>query len=137
MLDENDVTDAVANYLEEQGFRIIQKLNSTQQGIDLKAKNQSELEYWVETKGETSSRPGSARHGKPYTASQVFDRVSKGTYTAIEMRQKAQSCVMVALAVPDTPMFRKYLMPILPAFNALGIRVFLVSESKGVFELTA
>ena len=63
---------------------------------------------YVWLSGSTSSRAGSPRHSKPFTNSQVFDRVAKGVYTAIAgLNTGADSC----LAFPDEPMFLRYVEP--------------------------
>lgn len=132
-LDENEVIKALAEHLKREGYEIVQMLHTTEKGVDLIAKHcQSGRSLHVETKGGTSSRPGSNRFGKPYTQSQVFDRVSKGFYTAILLRAKVQSTDDVALAVPDTPWFRDYLEPILSVAKTLNIGIFLIRSQLEV-----
>jgi Holliday junction resolvase-like predicted endonuclease len=135
-MDENHVIDAVCHYLRESGYEISQRLHTTQQGVDIVAKNRtSNLTLQIEAKGGTSSQVGSARFGKPYTSSQVFDRVAKGFYTVCQMLSEAKSSnSRVALAVPDTYLFRKYLSAIKPIVRNLGVGVLLVSESRKVSE---
>jgi hypothetical protein len=135
-MDENQVIDAVCDYLQENGYEISQRLHTTQRGIDIIAINRtSSLKLQIEAKGGTSSRVGSARFGKPYTESQVFDRVAKGLYTVCQMLSESKSSNgKFALAVPDTYIFRKYLTAIKPIMANLEIGVLLVSESRKVSE---
>jgi hypothetical protein len=84
----------------------------------------------IEAKGGTSSRVGSARFGKPYDNNQVFDRVGKGFYTAgCLYSQRGTDGDEIALAFPDSPLFRKYIIPVKPALLKLGITVFLVDPN--------
>lgn len=135
MLDENDVIEALAAHLQREGYEIIQRLHTTEKGIDLVAVRTSGVRLHVEAKGGTSSKEGSNRFGKPYTQSQVFDRVSKGFYSAVALRAKIPSSDEVALAVPDTPVFRKYLVPIAGISSNLNIQIILVSGSGQVEHL--
>ena len=94
MLDENDITEAMSAFLISNGWQITQKLSTREKGVDLKAKKPDGSEIWVECKGGTSSFKGSNRFGKPYTPSQVFDRVSKGAYTAMCMQAESSRRIL-------------------------------------------
>jgi len=130
MVDENIVVDAVCRYLEKAGFEIKQRRTTTQRGEDIIAiSKQANETLWIEAKGGTSSRKGSARFNKPYTASQVFDRVSKGLYTAVVLREKhAGNDESIGLAFPDAKPFTRLLTPIAATLKKLNLRVYLVSE---------
>jgi Holliday junction resolvase-like predicted endonuclease len=116
MLDENDVVDAVCRHLEKEGYTILQQRRTTERGIDIVAQHGSWLgKLLVEAKGGTSTRRGSARFEKEYTLQQVFDRVAKGFYTAVELYCKhRQRGEQIGLAFPDSDNFRKYLARIEP-----------------------
>jgi len=86
-MDENDVVNTVCEHLEAQGFVILQRLSTIEKGIDIIAKDSSSgCKLFVEAKGGTSSRKGSARFGKPHTQAQVFNRVAKGVFTCLQLR---------------------------------------------------
>lgn len=137
MQDENDVVEAVCLYLTQQGFVIKERRKTTERGIDIVASNpHSGKIIHIEAKGGTSSRHGSARHGEPYTKSQVFDRTAKGIYTLLQMHGKLASTNSdFALAVPDTKWFIEYLNPIKNTLQKLGLQVLLVDEDKNVRRL--
>ena len=124
MLDENDVVDRACAQLVQGGHRIVQRLTTTQRGIDIIAEKDG-VRLLVEAKGSTSSRAGSERHGKPYAQSQVFDRVSKGFYTAATLRTKNPKA-RVALAFPDEPWFRGYVKAIDGPLARLEVEVIWV-----------
>jgi Holliday junction resolvase-like predicted endonuclease len=132
--DENDVVEAVCLYLAQQGFVINERRHTTQRGIDIKATHpHSGKTLYVEAKGGTSSRCGSARYGEPYTKSQIFDRTAKGVYTLLQIHGKSTSTSSdFALAVPDTKWFREYLNPIKNTVQKLRLQVLLVDEDKNV-----
>ena len=133
MLDENHVIIALSTFLKRQGFSIAQQLHTTEKGVDLVAIHPSGSRLHVEAKGGTSSRQGSNRYGKPYTQSQVFDRVSKGFYSTVLLRATVPASDVVAMAVPDTVHFRKYLAPIAKVAHGLQIHLILVGD-KGQVE---
>jgi len=138
MIDENDVVEAVATYLEGAGFRISQKRSTTQHGIDLIAEhNLTGEKIMVEAKGGTSTVKGSNRYGRPYTRSQVFDRVSKGFYTAAVLHCSRRDLEKehVALAIPETDYFLRYANDVKPIAAQLGIRILIVKEDRTVYEL--
>jgi len=135
MLDENDVINAVCVHLVKiEGYVIVQKLSTTQQGIDIIVKHpQFNRRLLIEAKGGTSSKEGSNRFGKSYTMTQVFDRVSKGFFTTACMYAKDRKDTdQVALACPDNEWFRKYLNQIKSVLEFLGIKVLLVKEDRAV-----
>jgi Holliday junction resolvase-like predicted endonuclease len=136
MLNENDVVKAVCSYLEGAGYKILRRCSTTNQGIDIIAKHPSEVgSLWVEAKGGISAREGSARFEKGFNRSQVFDRVAKCLYTAAQMHAKSADGESVAMAFPDTPLFRDYLSRIRTVTDKLGFRVFLASEDSSVQKL--
>jgi hypothetical protein len=137
-MNENDVIAGICGYLEEHGYEIRQRLHTTQQGVDIIARELvSGRDLVIEAKGATSSREGSPRFGKEFTGTQVFDRVAKGVFTTLELRaeypDRAQTDV--ALAVPDSSGFRRYLEPVKHELSAAGLRVFLVGHDLTVSEL--
>jgi hypothetical protein len=137
MLDENAVVVAVCLFLERRGYSIKSRCSTAERGIDVSAEKTSTPErIHVEAKGATSSRPTSPRFGKPYTESQVFDRVAKGFYTVFQMKGKGNGEARYVLAVPDSELFRKYLAPVKAAFDEAGIGVFLVGGGGQVRVLT-
>lgn len=137
MLDENDVVEAVADHLRQKGYTIVQKLHTSEQGVDLIAERASDGQrLLVEAKGGTSSRQGSNRYGKPYTPSQVYDRVSKGFYAVACLQEKRNSNnTQAILACPDTTLFNKYLSRITVSASKLGIMILLVKPDRSVHEL--
>jgi hypothetical protein len=137
-MDENAVINGLCEHLAAQGYSIEQRLHTTQQGIDVIAREQSSgRRLFVEAKGATSSREGSARYGQGFTPSQVFDRVAKGLYTGFCLRAAHPDTARedVALAFPDTPAFRKRLEPISTQLRDAGVAVFLVSAGGAVTRL--
>jgi hypothetical protein len=137
-MDENEIINAVCSHLERTGFSITQRLHTTEQGIDVKARESSTGKLlYIEAKGGTSSRVGSNRFGKDYSPSQVFDRVAKGILTTMETRAAyaGDPKVSVALAVPDSPLFRRHLDAVASQVASLEIRVFMVAANGAVAEL--
>jgi hypothetical protein len=125
-MDENRIVELVCARLVAMGCEIDQRLTTTEKGIDVVAHSlESGHTFFVEAKGGTSSRDGSARFGRTYSLSQVFDRVAKGVFTCHELRVKFSNRENehVVLAVPDTKDFRTYLEPVLGQLKSAGIDV--------------
>ena len=125
------MVDAIAEYLKMEGYEIEKKRTTKQQGIDLEAKHRKRGRALVEAKGGTSSRKGSARYGKPYKKSQVFDRVAKGFFTTAKLKEENPNS-LVLLAVPKTDKFEEYLGQIKDSISVLGVKVLLVNEDGSV-----
>lgn len=132
-MDENEVVEAVARFLENQGYVLKQKLTTREKGIDIIASYPEKGQILVEAKGGTSTRKNSSRYGKPFKKSQVFDRVAKGFYTVTEMKENNGNST-VAFAMPKTDWFEEYLGNIRNSLSALDIKAFLVNENGSVEE---
>ena len=134
-MNENEITDAVCAHLTATGWQVVSRCSTTEQGIDVVAKR-NELDCFVESKGGTSSREGSARFGKPYTESQIFDRVAKGFYTAACLRSEKGDGPLIGLALPDTHCFRKYAGKVARSDRFLRISFYWVHPDRSVTEET-
>ena len=135
-MDENAIVNETCKYLEAQGFVISQRLSTIERGVDIVANDPSSgCTLLVEAKGGTSSREGSARFGKAYTQTQVFDRVAKGVFTCFQLRAKHpdRSQYRVVLAVPDSRWFCSYLEPVVPELKAAGIEAVFVGHPMSTF----
>jgi predicted nuclease with RNAse H fold len=130
--DENAVIHAICEYLSAGGYKIVQKLGTTEHGVDVIAEHPgTHVRALVEAKGGTSSRDGSERFGKPYTQTQVFDRVAKGIFTCLQMRTENpdKNAVRVILAVPEKPVyFLKYISKVISSLERAGIEVWYAKD---------
>lgn len=124
MLNENDVVHAVAEELRERGWSIESVALAHQRGPDILARDAVGL-WLVEAKGATSSRPGSAAHGRPYGAAEVRINVAEALYTTC-VAAKDASYDGAAMALQDDALHRRYTEPLRLALAALDIRVFWV-----------
>jgi hypothetical protein len=133
MLDENAVVNSLCSHLESSGYGILKRCKTTEKGVDIVAlDSQSRRILKIEAKGGTSSVENSNRFGQPYTQTQVFDRVSKGVFTALQLHASREEDEDAALAVPNTRWFRYYLDPVRSTLESFGIKVFLVNEDGTV-----
>lgn len=132
-LDENAVVEALCHHLLREGWVVDQRLTTKQTGIDIIASRDA-TRLLVEAKGGTSSLDSSARFGKPYTATQAFDRVAKGLLTGFELLEKAGEDDQVGLAFPLDPFFIRYVDRVKTALGRTGIQVFWVARDGRVTE---
>lgn len=124
---------AVCAHLIREGYEVTQRLHTTEQGVDIVARHLvSGRILYIEAKGGTSSREGSARYGKGFTSSQVYDRVAKAVYATLCLRatHPNRNIEEVALAFPDTPQFRRRLEPIRDQLGDAGLLVYLVAPDN-------
>lgn len=121
---ENDVVDAVAKHLTMDGWKILQALRTTEQGIDLVMARGDERVV-LEAKGGTSTKEASARDREGFTPSQQRDHVAKAVAKACELRSKEpDSCV--AIAFPDTLTHRRRIEAVGRALNTLCVWAYVV-----------
>lgn len=130
-MNESDVVEAVCSFLRHEGCIIDHRCSTLERGVEICA-SKYDPRYFIEAKGGTSSRHASARYGKGFNSSQVFDRVAKGFYTAACLRNEQGSDAVIGLAFPDLPMFRRYAKPLNAAVRALNVTIYWVQESKSV-----
>jgi len=135
-MDENEVIEHLCTYLESQGWCITSRVAAGDRGIDVVAIHPNKERFFIEAKGGTSSRPGSSRHGKPYTKTQVFDVTSKGLMQCLHHIAANKNQVRVAFAYPDGKSFSDYIDPIKPLLNILGLNLFCVKKN-GTVEIIA
>lgn len=124
MLTEDQVVDAVCNYLNSQAWEIKSCSHTTEHGIDIVARRGTEA-LLVEAKGETSNKANSKRYGKPFNRAQCRDHVANALYVAAAMIGKGQT----AIALPDTPLHRHFIDKVGKAIAELGIWVFWVTQN--------
>ncbi len=136
MLFESDVIDAVCSKLEARGYQIRQRLETTQHGDDIIAFKQTPMpcELYIEAKGETSSRKGSQRYGKPFDSAQIKIHIAEAFYKAAEIlsTKHNQTELRVGIALPDNDGHRKAMRNIEASVKQLGIVVFWVKGNGDV-----
>jgi Holliday junction resolvase-like predicted endonuclease len=131
MLTENDVVEKLVTYLKYNGYIIVKSLNTYEKGIDIIAKNKTEILH-IEAKGETSSKQGTKRYGKEFSLSQVKTHISRAILASMEEISKKDKNVKikVAIAIPNNETHKKVLDKVIPAIKALKIRIYLVGKSS-------
>jgi len=132
MLFEDTVIEAVIEYLDKDGYRIIQRSTASQQGYDLVAKKEGKRLY-VEAKGQTSSKPGTKRYGKEFNSGQKFDHVAKAVLKAMQALTEDKGSES-GIALPSDPGHVRLVNSVLPSLKEIGLRVFLVDETLLVTE---
>jgi hypothetical protein len=135
VLTENDVVSVVCEMLESHGWTIRNRAATHERGIDVFAVRETDhVELRVETKGATSSKPGTARFAKGFGPSQVLTHVAKAFFVAAATNRSQRE--LSAIALPDTDRHRAYAARIAEALRQLTIGVFWVSE-EGHIEVDA
>ena len=132
MLTENDVIQAVAEFLPSLGHAVESTCTTNQRGVDIVARHAATVRRLrVEAKGGTSSKEHTDRFGQGFNGGQVLSHVSRALYKAAAML-RAYPADEVALALPDDEQHRRRIEAILPALGRLGISVFFVGLDGSV-----
>ena len=131
---EDQVVDAVINYLTRHDYRIIDFSHAGQKGDDIIAQSSDKKKrVYIEAKGGTSSKGGTSRFGKPFTKGQVTTHVSVAVYRAIDMKYNRKGdIVLPAIALPKDENHLKVLNKIEDSLSELNIELFLVNEDLSV-----
>jgi hypothetical protein len=136
LLNENEVVDAVAVYLEKNGYAIEQALHGHQRGVDIIARHVDRGVIYVEAKGGTSSRVGSAKYGKPMTLVEVRINVAEAFYTAAVAAtghaDDSERGFSAAVAFHDDDRHRRFVDPLRGALDELRVSVFWVTPPDRV-----
>ena len=133
MLTEDDVVEAVCQYLTRHGCAITRRASTKEKGPDIVvARENSDGTLYVEAKGETSNDPSSARFGKRFNSAQVRDHVANALYTAAAALDPKLGRRRAAIALPDTQLHRQYVTGIQHALATLQIALFWVDGHQNV-----
>ena len=135
-LDENALVNSVCRFLDRKGWEVVSSCNTRQRGIDIVAvHSKRRLRIEIEAKGATSSWHGSPKFGKTWKSSGVSHRVSDALYAAAKLVQTRKRGTIVALAFPDSPVYRDYVREIELALKKLRVELIWV-RSRRVVETT-
>lgn len=124
-LTEDQVIDAVSEYLESRSWRVITRATAIQRGDDLVVECNSER-LIIEAKGAGSSKVGTARYGKTFNSGQVFDHVAKAVLKALRVVTVGEA--RAGIALPGDAAHRGEVARIRAALERLDIVVFWVDE---------
>ena len=134
MLSENDVIQAVCNFLKYHGYRVTSRTTTKQHGVDIVAHHEETgNQFFIEAKGQTSSKENTKRFGKPFNSAQVKVHVAEAFYQVTSLlRKDLIGSRRIAMAFPETSIHKRYLDRIRPAICHLGIEVLLVDTNQRV-----
>jgi len=118
---ENEVVEAVAGYLSNNGWEIVATCTTAQRGVDILAKRNGET-LAVEAKGAGSATPESRRYGKPFTNNQKRSHVASALLAAARIVSRAE--FRAAIALPADKVHKLLVEEITPALTILNVRVF-------------
>jgi Holliday junction resolvase-like predicted endonuclease len=98
MLTENDIINFVIHYLKNNGYNILKKSKTNEKGIDIVAVHPDKGKCFVEAKGETSSKKGTKKYGKPFNKSQIRDHIGSALLQTLKIKQEdGNSDVFIAV----------------------------------------
>jgi hypothetical protein len=129
MLTEDEVVDAVCEWLRSDGYEITQQLLATERGFDIVARKDG-VDLVIEAKGAGSSKAHTARHGREFDSGQVFSHVAKAVLKALRVVSKGEA--RGAVAFPDNAAHRREIDQVKAALADSGVTVLWVDEQRRV-----
>lgn len=131
MLNENDIVEKLTEHLKNNGFEIIQSLDTKSKGVDIIADN-GKYRYFIEAKGATSSKEHTARYGKAFDSKQIFNHIAKAIFASMKIisSKPAGSKTKAAIALPVTTGHKQELETVRFSIKQLGLKVFWVEQDK-------
>ena len=135
-LTENDVVDAVCEFLKGHGYVIESRCSTTQKGDDIVASGAAATDrrIHIEAKGATSARAGSARYGTPFDSAQVNVHVAETVFKAAQVlsRPKEAADTVAGIALPANALHKSRVKLVEPVLKELGVAVFWVNGDRTV-----
>jgi hypothetical protein len=112
-------------------FEVLQFLDTGQRGVDVIA-IKGKFTYYIEAKGETSSKKYSRRFGKAFSNKQIGSHVSRAVLAAMTIlnSRPSKANTRAAIALPDTPGHRSLVQRIERPLRKLGVLVFWVTATS-------
>lgn len=135
MLSKDDVIEALVLDLLNKGYAIVKKARGRTKGADVIARDpESKTKLLISAAGPSRQEAAGFDKGSPRTESQALQCMTRSVYSALRMSKEDRFGPgdHVALAFPDGPACRKYLAVQKPAFDSLGVKVFVVKKDKEV-----
>lgn len=132
MLSEDDVSAAVATWLEQSGFHDVKWVTAGRQGFDISTGPSADHPGWViEAKGGISSKPSET--SKPYSNGSIFSGVSQAFNTAVCHRDRDdRQHRQVGFAIPSGGWFDIHSRKLERACKELDITIFRVAPDGTV-----
>jgi len=133
VLTENQIVMAVQRHFKAMGHTVRQVRKTTEHGTDVIAERRGEV-WYVEAKGETSSKKHTQRYGQPFNSAQIKSHVSRAVFTAMSVVAQAPSGrrTRAGVAFPDVAGHRAEVASIATVLERLGIEVFWVAGNRSV-----
>ena len=132
MLTENEVVQAVVQYLSDQGYEIDQALSTSQKGIDIEATHPARGKSFVEAKGATSSIITSKRYGKEFDSKQIKKNVGVALLKSFQTMQLHPESI-VAIALPNNEGHRKVIESIKEPIKNSVLKVYMVNNDASIY----
>ena len=130
MINENQVTESIAQYLKTNGWDIKQQLNTDSKGVDIIASKSSDNIY-IEVKGGTSSKSTSKRYGLPFTSNQAKSHIGVALWKAGETLTCYPNSI-IAIGLPKEKSHIEFIKKIDEMISRLNIILFWVDENLQV-----
>ena len=130
MLTENDIIDIIEKHFLKIKGRVVNKANTMQRGVDLEVKVGS-ITYYIEAKGETSSKIGTSNYGNPFTTNQIINHIARAIFSILKLQAKTNfESSKYIIAFPDTKNHRKQIETLRERLKEINIQIFLVTKPQ-------
>ena len=135
MLTENDVIRLTCQKLITMGYEIVQRLHTTQHGVDIIASKDGHM-LLIEAKGATSATENTNRYGMEFSNNQVKHHVAMALYAIAKlMTINAEETNIFCIALPNNENHINAVNAIDKVIKRLDIKLIWVRENGEVFIL--
>ena len=135
MLSKDDVIEALSLDLLKRGYAIVRRARGRTKGADIIARDpESKTKLLISAAGPSRKEAAKFEKGTPRTESQALQCMTRSVYSALRMSKEDRFGPgdQLALAFPDGAACRKYLAVQKPAFDSLGVKIFVVKKDNEV-----
>jgi hypothetical protein len=134
MITENEVVEAMVSFFKKKRFYISQSLSTNQKGVDIIAESPEGITYFIEAKGGTSSKPNTARHGKPFDKKQAYTHISVAITKCFQKLQESSNKCIAGIALPKDENHVSIIKSIEEPLRKTELKVYLVNQDKKIEE---
>jgi Restriction endonuclease len=134
MLTENEIIKKMVSFFEKKGFSICETHSTNEHGIDIIAKSPKGIPYYIEAKGETSSKSNTKRFGKSFNKNQVRTHISVAMTKCFQTLQKSPDNCVVGIALPKDENHFSIIKSIEKPLRKTELKIYLVNKDGTVEE---
>ena len=132
MFTENEIVEAMVSFFKKKRFSVSQSRSTNQKGVDIIAKSPRGITYYIEAKGGTSSKPNTARYGRPFSKNQANTHISVAITKCFQKLQESSNKCIVGIALPKDENHLSIIKSIVKPLQKTKLKVYFINKDKKV-----